>query len=301
MYDFISLLNDYNIEYKLETEDYIQINCPFHDNGSRGFKGGLNKEKGFYHCWVCSGKTTEDVFAELLQVSNHKAKEILNQYLAESVLVNKLNRKKSSIHNIELPGEQIENKGMAYLYLSKRGFSPADIIRYYSPLWGGITGDWPFRIIIPIYYNKQLVSFQARSIFSKAKCDEMHILRYKNNPVEKSIINPKHILYNLDNCIDKKVVVVEGVFDCWRLGPKNVCATMGTSLSEEQIILLAERFDEITFLFDNEKEAQERAEQYADKLSLFGKDAWIFNPEFEHDPGAYNKIEEYFVRKELEL
>ncbi len=300
MYDFVSLLNDYNIEYKNDTKEWININCPFHENGSRGFKGGLNIEKGYYHCWTCTGHSTEEVFAELLQVSFHKAKEILKQYSTESVLHNKLNHKKVNI-DISLPGEEIENKGMAYLYVSKRGFKPDYIIRDYGITWGGITGDWSFRIIIPIYYNKQLVSFQARSIFSKAKCDELQILRYKNYSIEKSIINPKHILYNLDNCLEKRVLVVEGVFDCWRLGPKNVCATMGTSLSEEQIILLANRFDEITFLFDNEKEAQERAEQYADRLSSFGKDAWIFNPGFKHDPGAYNKLEEEFVKKELGL
>jgi DNA primase len=152
---------------------------------------------------------------------------------------------------------------------------------------------------VPIYYSNRLVSYQARSIYSKEKCKELDILRYKNYPIELGLINIKHILYNLDNCLEDWIVVVEGVFDCWRLGPKNVAATMGTSASQEQINLLAKRYKKVIFLFDNEKQAQDRAKKYGGQLSALGVEVEIFNPEFEHDPGDYTLEEESAVRREL--
>jgi DNA primase len=183
----------------------------------------------------------------------------------------------------------------------QRNFDPYYLTDTYKIKSGGIIGDYSFRIIIPIFYKNILVSFQARSIYSKEKCSELDILRYKNYSIELGLVNIKHILYNLDNCLEDWVVVVEGVFDCWRLGPKNIAATMGTSMSIQQINLLAKRYKKVIFLFDNEKQAQSRARKYGSELSSLGVEVEIFNPEFEHDPGDYTKEEELFCRKELNL
>jgi len=298
--DFIHLLKDNNIPYKQEVDGWINISCPFHDNGIRGFKGGINIAEVFYHCWNCGGSPIEKVFSELLQISFYETKKLFQEYDIESRIIQKVS-KKAKGKDIVLPGVKIGNKGMAYLYLCKRNFDSDYLIRNYSILWGDIIGEYSFRIIVPIYYKKQLVSFQARSIYSKEKCSELGILRYKNMPIELSKINIKHILYNLDNCSEDWLVVVEGVFDCWRLGPKSIAATMGTSMSEEQIILLAERYKKAIFLFDPEKEAQDRAKKYGERLAGLGVEVEIFNPEFEHDPGDYNEEEEKIVRKELLL
>ncbi len=301
-YDFIQLLNDYGIPYKQEVDNWIQIHCPIcKHEGSRGFKGGLNIAGGYFNCWACGSSPIEKVFSELLNVTIYKAKEILSQYSSQDVIRNKLNKKIIKNINIELPGEKIEEKSLGYSYLIKRNFSPNTIIDSYKICWGGIIGEWSFRIIIPIFYNKRLVSYQGRSIYSKNKCLELGILRYITLSKEKSIIDPKSICYNLDNCFQDWVVLVEGVFDCWRLGPKNICASLGTSMSEEQIVLLANRFKKVIILFDNEREAQERAKKYGQRLAGLGIDVEIFNPEFEHDPGDYSIEEEVEVRKELGL
>ena len=302
MIDFIRLLKDYNIPHIQEVDGWINVNCPLgHSNGKRGFKGGFNLAGSYYHCWACQGSSIEIVISELLHLSLYETRKVLEEYSIEGSIRQKLNKKESKAKKIILPGVPIENKGMAYLYLNRRHFDPNMVMDIYKCLDGTIVGNYSFRIIIPIYYKKQLVSFQARSIYSKKKCDELGILRYKNYPIELSIVNPKHILYNLDNCLENWIVVVEGVFDCWRLGPKNVSATMGTSMSNEQLTLLASRFKKVIFLFDNEKPAQDRAREYAEQLSALGIETEIFNPEFEHDPGDYDSEEELIVRKELQL
>jgi hypothetical protein len=302
MIDFIRLLKDNNIDYKQEVDGWIQINCPLgHSNGQRGFKGGFNIAGNYFNCWVCGQSPIEKVFSELLQVSFYEAKKILQDYETDTILRSKLNRKVSKGKSIELPGVKIGENCKGYKYLMERNFNPVYLVHNYSIIWGDIIGDYSFRIIIPIYYKNSLVSFQARSIYSKEKCKELDILRYKNYPIELGLVNIKHILYNLDNCNDDWVVIVEGVFDCWRLGPKNISATMGTNMSNQQINLLSKRFKKVIFLFDNEKPAQLRAKKYGEQLSALGAEVEIFNPEFEHDPGDYTKDEENFCRKELGL
>jgi DNA primase len=301
MIDFIHLLKDKDIPYKLEVENWANINCPFHENGVRGYKGGINLIGGYYHCWACNGAPIEKVFSELLQVSFYEAKKILQDYETDTVIRNKLNRKVSKGKSIELPGVQIERGSKFYNYILNRNYNPTDIEHDFQIKEGGLIGDYSFRIIIPIYYKNVLVSFQARSIYSKEKCKELDILRYKNYPIELGLVNIKHILYNLDNCLDDWAVVVEGVFDCWRLGPKNISATMGTSMSDQQIHLLSNRFKKVIFLFDNEREAQLRAKKYGEQLSALGVEVEIFNPEFEHDPGDYTEIETKQVKEWLGL
>jgi len=301
MIDFIRLLKDHNIDYKQEVDGWTNFSCPFHSNGQRGYKMGFNHAGNYLYCWTCGSHQLEKVFSELLQVSFYEAKKMLQEYETDAVIRSKLNKKVSKGKNIELPGVPIENKDRFFNYLFNRNFDPFYLCNNYKIRSGGIIGDYSFRIIIPIYYKNVLVSFQARSIYSKEKCKELDILRYKNYPVELSKVNIKHILYNLDNCIEDWIVVVEGVFDCWRLGPKNISATMGTSMSPEQINLIATRYKKVIFLFDNEKQAQDRARKYGEQLSALGVEVEIFNPEFEHDPGDYTKEEEKIVRRELLL
>jgi hypothetical protein len=301
MIDFIRLLKDNNIDYRQEVDGWTNFNCPFHGNGQRGYKMGFNHAGGYLYCWTCGSHQLEKVFSELLQVSFYEAKKILQDYETDTIIRSKLNKKVSKGKSIELPGGPIVQGDKFWRYISNRNYDPITLMDNYKISSGFIVGEYSFRIIIPIFYQKKLVSFQARSIYSKEKCKELDILRYKNYPIELGLVNIKHILYNLDNCLEDWLVIVEGVFDCWRLGPKNISATMGTSMSPEQINLLAKRYKKVIFLFDNEKQAQDRARKYGEQLSALGVEVEIFNPEFEHDPGDYAKDEELAVRRELGL
>lgn len=63
------------------------------------------------------------------------------------------------------------------------------------------------------------------------------------------------LLYNLDGAL-RDVVVVEGVFDCWKVagamgeGSCQCVALLGSSLSVWQEEKLVEHFDRIVFLLD---------------------------------------------------
>jgi hypothetical protein len=299
MIDFIRLLKDNNIDYKQEVDGWLQVQCPWHENGARGYKGGIYLADGHYNCWNCGGHPIEKVISDLLSISYYEAKHLLEEYSTDDIIRNKINKKRSLGKSIELPGNEIIKSSKAWNYLLKRNFDPEYLIRQYKIKDGGLTGYWNFRIIIPVFINNQIVTFQGRSLFSKEKCKELGIERYETLNINDSVINAKHTFYGLDDCKGDWTVLVEGPTDRWRLGPNNILSSLGTSTSQEQINLLSKRFKKVIFLFDNEKQAQDRARKYGEQLSALGVEVEIFNSEFEHDPGDYSSEEELAIRREL--
>jgi DNA primase len=298
MIDYDRLLIFYNIPHKLDVEGWINIFCPYHDNGKRGFKGGINLTGNYYYCWSCGGEhNLNEVLEKVLNVSFYKLQNILEEY--ETVINIKFKKKKASGKNITLPIEELNSIGKDYLI--KRKFDPDFIYDKYKVTGCLISGTWSYRLIIPIYLNGKLISFQGRSIFSKNKCDKLEILRYKNYSIEQSIVDPKTILYNIDNCKKDYILIVEGVPDVWRIGD-NCAATLGTSVSESEgqiPFILSRNFKRVFILFDPEKEAQKRAKKLGKKLSITGIDTIIVNTELNRDPGAMTEREVKELKGEL--
>jgi DNA primase len=156
---------------------------------------------------------------------------------------------------------------------------------------GGLSGDWKFRIIIPIILNHSFVSITSRTILEGEK------QRYKTLSNDKSILSAKDTLYNYDNCISDVVIITEGPFDAMRIGDCCV-ATLGTGMTSAQRKLLF-RFKRIFFLYDPELRAQERAEQQAAMIASVGKDVHVVDLGGSCDPGDLSEDDVKHLRKEL--
>jgi DNA primase len=121
------------------------------------------------------------------------------------------------------------------------------------------------------------VSFQSRDIPGKAD------LRYKACPLNKTILSHKNTLYDIDKAKEKQIIVVEGIFDVWRLNrnhPGISISTFGTKVSDKQVLMLAGRFDKINILFDSpekDKDAIINAQNLADRLIALNKEVHIYN------------------------
>ncbi len=181
--------------------------------------------------------------------------------------------------------------------MKRRGFDPKYLIKKYGIVGTGPGESWnnisyELRIIIPIFFGGRIVSFQGRDITNQQK------ERYKACPVEKSVINCKQILYNLDNAKGKWVVVVEGILDVWRMGDGFV-ASFGTTMTSSQINLLNRRFDKITFLFDSELEAQKKAGLYCAQLSSLGKNVELVQLKKVRDPADLSRRTAEEVRNDI--
>lgn len=285
MIDFISIFTQYNVEFRTDVNDgWINVCCPHCDDSS--FHGGINIYGEYYHCFRCGGNSLEYTLKKLLKIDYRTLDGLLNQYSNSMQLFYQRNKKQAKGKVIELPGGPLEKVHKKYLF--NRGFDPDYLERKYKLQGTGLFGEWSYRIIIPIIYNGKVVSFQGRSLLSKTMCKEQGVLRYKTLDVESSIINPKTILYNLDNCKGEKVIVVEGPFDVMRLGD-NVCCTLGTTMESAQRRLLADRFKKVLFLFDPEEQAQQRALQQGEALMSLGTDVQIIDSGFTNDPGSFTK------------
>ena len=294
--DIKALFKDYNIHTSTNSHhsstDFLQTKCVFCDDSSDHLGWHISGE--FVNCWKCGGHSIEWALQKLLSMSREQVNVLIKQYEGRSstAVRDKLNkREESQVMEIELPGHSLDKQHVRYL--KGREFDPVYLSEKYRLLGTGISGEWKYRIIIPIYFRGKLVSFQGRDITDEQK------LRYKSLEIEKSVMHYKHTLYGIDECTGNTIIVMEGPFDVWRWGDGAV-ATYGTSITEWQIRLLS-RYRAVFFLFDAEEEAQRLALKAARKLACMGVKVEVIDLEMGCDPAELTGSEVRELKKELGL
>jgi len=202
-------------------------------------------------------------------------------------------KKTAQAETLNFPFEPLGK--VARKYLTGRGFDSDLLEEKYRIRDGGIIGDWRFRIMIPFYYDKALVTFQGRDYTGKQE------IRYKFLSIEASVINPKHVFYNMDNSTKDKVILTEGVFDCIRLAGDggDVIASLGIATSEPQLRLLKARYKTVHICYDPEQSAQIRAKKLAEKLSAIGVAVNVWDTEKAYDLGDTSDEEAREIKKEI--
>lgn len=298
--DFEKLFTDYKIEFNNRVnKGWTNVHCPYCEEISGTFHGGFNNAGNYYHCWKCGGHDFRQTLSLVTNIPKNQIELLIKQYQGNISILNHLNKRKSLFTKLELPTDTLtvaERK-----YLKSRNFNPAFLNQKYKIVGGGITGKWKFRIIIPLILNGQVVSWTGRSILSDKQQKKLNIPRYKNLSIKQSVINPKSVLYNLDNCKERVAVLTEGAFDVIRLGDGFFCS-FGTELDQSQISLIKERFDKIFIMFDNEPEAQVKARKYGMQIASIGVDVEIvdaYSDFNKNDGGDLDPKEVEIIRKEL--
>jgi hypothetical protein len=282
---------DFNIDYRTEGKNvqagWVNICCPACND--QGFHGGINPEKDYFNCWRCGWIPINEVLSAKTGLSKKQISLYKKKYIHGAFILSKNKDKVEFASKVELPGSAL-NK-FHKKYLEKRGFDADFLEDKYKLLGTGISGYWKYRIIIPIYYRHQLISFQGRDYTNQQE------LRYVGLQKEKSVMDYKDILYGIDFCTSDTIAVVEGVTDVWRMGD-GFAATFGTSMTENQIRVLS-KYKNIYFLFDPELEAQEKAKKAATKLASIGRNVEIIDLEIDCDPGDLTQEESTYFRKLL--
>ena len=298
--NFVKLFNDYNVEYDTcVNKGWTNVTCPFCDD--KTFNGGFNNAGDYYHCWKCGGHNFKQALSRVTSIPMNQMDDLIQQYQGRNSILNRLNKKQAKATRIELPTDGFTTAERQYLL--SRNFSPRMLKEKYKVVGGGITGPWKYRIIIPLVLDGKIVSWTARTILSKEKQQELKIPRYKNLSIEQSVIDPKSILYNLDNCTEKTAVLTEGSFDVMRLGDGFMCS-FGTELTQSQVAIIKQRFEKVFIMFDNEKEAQEKARKFGLQIAGLGVAVEIvdaYSDFNKKDGGELNEQEVKIIRKELGL
>lgn len=297
--NIIQLYKDFNVPFATEghkhcREGWVNTTCPF-CTGNPGMHLGYNMADDFYVCWRCGWKATHKALALLIHVSEKEAKEIARKYggksHVKSTVTVRVGQKK-----FRLPPSTAPMNDRHKRYLTKRKFDPEVIekiwdVRGTGPIsiMDGIS--FSHRLVIPIYWENRIVSFQTRDITAK------HSLRYITCPEQRERIKHKHIFYQAIPTKDSDACIcVEGVTDAWRFG-YGAIATFGIKYTKYQVREISKRFKKVFVVFDDDPQAIKQSEKLTAELILRGVDAYSIK--IQGDPGDMAQTDADALKKEL--
>jgi len=294
MLDFNSFCQELHIEtcdtdHKHTREGWTQVRCPF-CSGHDGWHLGYEHATGRFTCWRCGWHHPIEVLQTLADATKNQAYALLRKYKQRASERQQVAAVRYSSKCVLPLGSEAMTKRHKR-YLEERDFDADKLAAEYGLLGTGPIGLFKHRVVIPIYLNGELISYQARDITGHSD------LRYRTCRLEDSVYNLKHSLYNIDRATSESVVVVEGVTSIWRLGYNSV-ATYGIKFTIQQVQMLRQ-FKRVFVFFDpNESQARLQARKLADALSMFC-DVEILDIDADIDPAELEQEDADALMKEL--
>jgi len=296
--NIIQFYEDFNILYAPEGHrhyryGWINTECPF-CSGNPGMHLGWNLDNDYFFCWRCESHSIEATIARLLKVNIKEAKRIQKQYAGKTKPVKEIKRKiRLKAHKLPSGATFLTNRHKQYL--EQRGFDPAYLIQEWNLLGTGPVSfldniSYKHRIIAPIFWGGDQVSFQGRDITNK------HKLKYLTCPADRELIHHKHILYGKQNAWGNTGICVEGIVDVWRFGV-NAFATLGIQYTNFQIRIMANTFKRIAVVFDSDPQAKRQANKLVAELLFRGVGAW--RVDIEGDPGGMKQEDADYLIKTI--
>lgn len=260
-FDIVRFCQDHSIDYALRgkqvSRGWIGLPDVFNKVSDTEYHLGFNVAGSYLYSWI-DGWHSIKSWLEIV-ASDEDVYALLREYGDDVSFVRRFDEERHNAETLSFTFGELPKQ--ARRYLKGRRFDPDTLIEAYGLRWGGIVGDFAYRIIIPLYDNQgTLVSYQGRFIGT-----DPSMPRYKTLSLEKSLVDPKSILFNEQKVSGDTVYVMEGFFNVARWG-ENAVASLGTSFTESQVRLLA-CYKRVVILFDSEVQAQERAKKLAIRVS----------------------------------
>ena len=304
-FNVIEYLQEIGIAYtergKNVSNNWIGIQCPFPTCGDRSNHCGINLTTKAFSCLKCGEKgSMAKLIMELENKSFPESMEKAKKFIPKDKYGNL--DKQRNVENYSRASEKELRTLFERIsvhptvldfhreYLESRGFNPLEIENTYGIRSCKPGTRWCQRLAIPYTVRGNLLTFSTRDVSGKAK------IPYKHCPATKSISVPKEMLFNVDTVKDT-CIVVEGVFDVFRIGPGSV-AVSGTQYTRKQILLLS-KFKRIFLLFDPENTAQKIARRFANDLSFSSSSLEIILLKYDKDPGEMPPDDVKVLRKEV--
>lgn len=314
--DWLRFFDDHGVDYATRGPNVkhgnVNIACPMcGDDPSHHM--GVSLEGDKWGCWRSAdhvGRKPKNLIKHILGCSYNQAKIIEEQYSAadpenldealESLLIGEqtdsapVKRKRLKFRP---EFKTIVNKGTTrrfWQYLKGRGFNDVDLLVELYSLKCASTGDWKDRVIVPIYSPKgKVLSWTSRAIGVTHDAPRYLALSEEAG----GLVNVFHTLWNMDVLQEgnELLMIVEGPFDAMKVdyyGMNHGCSatcTFGTSMSEEQAMMIAEaskNFSKTVLLYDaGATAAIFRAKELLGHTNV----ECGFLPENIEDPGAMSK------------
>src|SRR5215471_1879831 len=224
--------------------------CPFHaERDSPNLE--INSETGLWHCWVCTQKgNLVQLVMQLRSLTYKEAIGLLEEHGGVLSIAEIRDRNLRELQSILTPPESADFEEVDVSKFSHgrswwkyvRGYND-QVIREFNLGYDNVTR----RAIIPIRFKGKWVGICRRAT--------------NDNQLRKYLYNkefPKdRVLFGWDEVPDdaNECVLVEGPTDVMRghqWGFDNVMGLMGTAVTDGQLKLIANRFDSVVLLMDND-------------------------------------------------
>jgi DNA primase len=264
------------------------------------FKGALRILADKYNIKLSEEKVSEnDILKKRIYEINNLTLEFFNHLLLNhsagkvglDYLLSKRNLKKETIEEFKL-GYAPKDWSTLCDFLKKRGFTESEIIASnlgIAKKTGGVYDKFRGRVVFPYYsLDGKVIGFMGRTIFDE---DPKYL-----NSSDTAVFKKGEFLYGLYKTkLDIKkngAVIVEGTMDFlkpYQNGFKNLVATSGTALTNQQLEILKRYTDKIFFCFDTDNagiNAILRGIEISDKYNFDVKVISI--------PKKFKDLDEYF-------
>ena len=303
-FNIVSFLEDNDVYHRFSGKNvgknWVGFMCPFCEGA--GEHGGVNLTHKNFSCFQCAESASPPkLIKQILNCTWAKAYEVIRKYSSRETTLPSWARaptnKGQPLRPVQLPALTGPLSGPGGHYLLSRGFNPEAIEAKYGVKESGPLGDYRFRLIIPVYFNKELVSFTSRDYTGKREPN------YKEQPVDEARIPVKECLYNIDSVKDK-LLIVEGPADVWRMGDGAV-ALFGLKCTKAQQDILflwwrhsvkIKRRRKLVVLLD--PKTKNAADKLYFQLSSFIRDLSIVELS-NRDPAELSQQEAMNLKKEL--
>jgi DNA primase len=319
--DIVDLISEY-IPLIKKGKNYFGV-CPFHDDSNPSMS--VSREKQIYKCFSCGA--SGNIYNFLMDYEHIDFKDALSKLSSKlginvettSIKVNDKFDKFYEIYDLTSKVYQnnlLSEKGSsARNYLKSRNigieeikkfniglsFSNNQIVKQLEKKYnlidlediGLISGNHDIfqnRIMFPLMnLENKTVAFSGR-IYDSLSKDSKYI-----NTKETNIFKKGEILYNYYKSkeevrVKKYLILVEGFMDVIRLatvGINNVVATMGTSLTINQIKLLKRLSNNIYLCFDGDNPGKLANINNGEELIKAGVDIKVISLDNNEDPDSF--------------
>ena len=239
--------------------DYI-IFCPYHNN-NRTPAGEVSKESGLFFCFGCQQTATlqeivmkmsnRSYFESLRYIKSKEQESDITQIVAKQLYTPPTFIQYDEVIIKRLNSQALESP-RAMRYFDGRLITKSSVSKFnlgYSEKQDMVT--------IPVHSPEGMViGFVGRSLEGKD---------FKNTPglpKSKTLFNLHRVKAN------DKVYVVESSFDAIRLDQVGMpaVATLGATISKNQVELLEKYFNEIYLIADNDEAGKSMSKKMIDKL-----------------------------------
>lgn len=322
--DIIKLYQDYSVKtpnkgHKHHRDGWIQTECPF-CSGDPGYHLGYNLQNNYFNCWRCGHVPVPKALSGILGISYKKAEELIKEYKGGYGIGQKPKAKITAKKRaFKLPNDiyPLSDFSFVHKYMRyTRNFSHFDIKKLTKDFGVMQTGpssvfsmngklvNLKFRVLAPIYYNGDMISWQTRDSTGNSA------LKYITCPKESEKRDHKSIIYMHKDAnfgaFPEYIVLCEGIFDVWKVHLSGFFAGcgFGVDLTIDQIFFLKKNFKQVLLFLDPDNTGQRKGKGLYSQLAFSGVNCEIVKNETNKDPGdltinqIQNILKPYFKPKE---